>query len=188
MIKIRLLTLNPEEIVEQMMASSAGHIWDVKKPTVPLEWWKKRFLEEHSILRSVSFMVLTDDVRGDIVNQLVRHTKGLPTYSVQSGRPDLGAPPRKPSNREYKQFTAVFNPIGWMALCRERLCHKAMAETTAWVKDVCDMMRLRPESFFQALSWASVPMCVYRNGCPASKSCGYYNRDKYHDYDKYFKE
>lgn len=173
--KIKLLTGQPEMVVAQMMASSAGHIWDVKTPHDPLVWWKNRMWEEHSILRSVTFMIMDDKIRGDVCNQLVRHTKGLPTYSVQSGRPDLGAPVRKPSNEEFKQVTMVFNPIGWMALCRERLCKKAMKETTEWVFHVVQLMSINELPFFQALSWASVPLCIYRGGCPMSKSCRFYD-------------
>jgi hypothetical protein len=133
--------------------------------------WRELFQAEHSTLAFAPFVVV-GDFRSDVISHLVRHTKGFPRFSVQSSRPDLTGVPRPPSDTNRKMMT-LWTPISWMAMCRERLCNLAMKETRETIYNLCLQMQSMDDPFFIELGFASVPMCVYRNGCPYGKrSCG----------------
>lgn len=58
------------------------------------DYFKKCFLAEHSTIETLHFRIIDDSCRGDVCNQMVRHTKGLPRYQVRSSRPDWTGEPR----------------------------------------------------------------------------------------------
>jgi hypothetical protein len=161
-----------------------------------LEKAKRLMLEEHSTLAFAPFIV-SGEFRGDVIQHLVRSTKGLPRFAVQSTRPDWSGKPR-PSPDTLRKMWSLWNPLSWMAMCNQRLCHKAMKETRETIDGIREEMATGSESymFFKALAWASVPTCVARGGCPYRKSCGFYDNhmdnvvtgsvtSRYNDYSAY---
>lgn len=144
-------------------------LWEKK-----YEYFKKCFLAEHSTIEVLSFRIVDNNARGDVVSQIVRATKGLPRYQVQSKRPDWNnGAKRLPPDEDFKMFASEWNPLAFMQMCRQRLCKNAMRDTRAWVCSVLVEMKNSDDPFFVALAECCVPQCVYRgNKCYELKPCG----------------
>jgi hypothetical protein len=68
-------------------------------------------------------------------------------------------------------------------MARQRLCFKAAKYTRdIIVKAKLDMSM--DTDYFKGISWASIPECVYRDGCPYSRSCGWFDKNKEKYYGK----
>lgn len=144
---------------------------DYLKIKDPEEKWRNLLLAEHSTLEFAPFVV-SGEFRSDVISHLVRHTKGHPRFSVESGRPDWTGKER-PGPDSLRKFTMLWNPISWIAMCRQRLCSKAMRETKDAVYAMLREMSVHPDSFFRALASLSMAECRYRGGCPYGiRSCG----------------
>jgi hypothetical protein len=162
-----------------------------KTPKGDLPFGPDLMLAEHSTLEFTD-ITIEDDVRGDVIHQITRHTKGHPRFAVQSSRPDWTGKERPPASTPRK-FKMKANPIALMAMARQRLCFKAMKETREWMERLkanlyeegdrlAELTDDDSSDYLTALSWAMVPECVYRAGCPyGSKSCGFYK--KFHQSD-----
>lgn len=175
-----------------------------KKPGTKLPHAPDLMLAEHSTLEFTD-ITIEDEVRGDVIHQITRHTKGHPRFAVQSSRPDWTGKERPPASAT-RLFKMKANPIALIAMARQRLCRKAMKETREWVERLKANLweegdRLAQLSdddssdYLTAVSWALVPECVYRAGCPyGEKSCGFYKRihasanieGRYGQYNLYF--
>lgn len=132
------------------------------------------FKAEHSTIENLHFWIYDLNARGDVTNQITRHTKGHPRYCVQSHRPDWnGGEKRKPSDETYGRFVSIWSPLSFMQMCRQRLCAKAQKETREWVKDVLKAMHESQHPFFNALADCCASACQYRGGiCYEMKGCG----------------
>lgn len=134
--------------------------------------WRKLFLAEHSTLEFAPFIV-SGEFRSDVISHLVRHTKGHPRFVVQSQRPDWNDGKPRGGSDSLRKFTMLWNPISWIAMCRQRLCSKAMKETREAVASFLTEMWKHPDSFFRALAVVSRSECEYRGGCPyGTRGCG----------------
>lgn len=69
----------------------------------------------------------------------------------------------------------MWSPYSWLAMVRQRLCNKSAPYTIEFIKKAKQRMACTSPLMLRAVSWASVPECVYRGGCPYSKSCGFYS-------------
>ncbi len=176
MIEIKVITENPLKVLKTMNLATIG-----KKPKAgesnPVDeynYFFKCFKAEHSTIETLHFMVSDDHARGDVASQIVRHTKGLPRYAVQSHRPDWNnGEKRKPSDETFGMFESVWNPLAWIYMCRQRLCARAMKESRQWVRDVLQAMKDSKDPFFVALTDCCMPDCIYRGGvCNEIHGCG----------------
>jgi hypothetical protein len=145
-----------------------------------IDKWKGLLLAEHSTLEFSDFFVKMF-IDGRAINHLVRHTKGHPRHVVQSQREDWTKQER-PSSETPRHYDSKWTPYSWIQMARQRLCFKAALYTREVIVDAKKLMRQEENYFFKGISWASVPECVYRNGCPYSNSCGWYevNKDIFH--------
>jgi hypothetical protein len=144
---------------------------DYLKIKDPEEKWRNLLLAEHSTLEFVPFIV-SGEFRSDVISHLVRHTKGHPRFVCQSARTDWTGKER-PGPEALRKFSMLWNPISWIAMCRQRLCSKAMRETKDAVYAMLREMSVHPDSFFRALASLSMAECRYRGGCPYGiRSCG----------------
>lgn len=144
--------------------------WQTQK-----DYFKKCFLGEHSTIETLHFRVIDSSCRGDVCNQIVRATKGLPRYQVRSSRPDWTGEPRKPSDETYVWFSSIWNPLAFINMCRQRLCMKAQKETREWVQNVLQIMKNSNDPMLVALAECCVPNCEYRGcRCFEMKPCGKY--------------
>lgn len=145
---------------------------DFLKIKDPEEKWKMLFLAEHSTLEFAPF-VITGEFRSDVISHLVRHTKGHPRFVVESQRPDWNKGKERGGPESLRKFSMLWNPISWIAMCRQRLCSKAMRETKDAVYAMLREMSVHQDSFFRALASLSMAECRYRGGCPyGRRSCG----------------
>ncbi len=200
MIKLKILNENPIIDVKTLACTTIGKKASNKKlnETEELIFWKDNFLQEHSTLRGVTFLIQDDNMRGDIASQLLRATKGHPQPEVQSSRPDWNnGEKRKPSNETFINFAHLHTAESWMAMCRQRLCYSTMKETRQKVLDIIEEMRNSDNLFFNMLADFSVPQCVYRMGCCDRRNCNFIDRfieenksekleDIYWRYNKYY--
>lgn len=140
------------------------------------EYFKKCFLAEHSTIEVLQFRIVDDNARADVINQIVRSTKGHPRFQVQSSRPDWNnGEQRKPSNETWRYFSSYWNPLSFMQMCRQRLCIKAMKESREWVAAVLDAMKSSGNPMLEALAECCVPQCEYRGKkCFELNPCGKY--------------
>lgn len=154
---------------------SLGNIPSNHYPT--LLKWKKNLLSEHSSLEFSDFTMYEDKVDGRIISHLVRHTKGHPRHIVESQREDWKGKERPPSETPRK-YISKWTPFAWIQMARQRLCFKAATYTRLFVLKKKREMNGDKKQYFQGIGWASVSECIYRNGCPYSKSCGWYESNK----------
>ena len=196
MIKVEMLTQNPYYILKDSNMITLGkrakkekcvgeYVMypgnDIVNEEATRELWEKRyeyfrkcFLAEHSTIETLTFRIIDDNARGDVVSQIVRATKGLPRYQVQSRRPDWNEGAKRLSpDEDFKMFASEWNPLSFMQMCRQRLCVNAMKETRIWVRAVLKEMSLTGDEFFVALAECCISQCEYRgNRCYELKPCG----------------
>lgn len=174
---MEIRTLSSTPLLDVMSANyiSLGKIFtaeDFIKIKDPELKWRKLFLAEHSTLEFAPFIV-SGEFRSDVISHLVRHTKGHPRFVVQSQRPDWNDGKPRGGPDSMRKFTMLWNPISWIAMCRQRLCSKAMKETRDAIALILDEMNKHPSSFFRALAIVSRAECEYRGGCPyGTQGCG----------------
>jgi hypothetical protein len=168
---------NPAGLVRLANLATLGKEVDEEKEYDPdFSWCTDAVLSEHSTLDWAS-IVFVDQVRTDVVSQLVRHTKILPRFAVQSWRPDWTGKPRPRTPEEKRLLASKWTPRALQAMGRERLCYKAMNETREYVAfEMRDALVKSDDAFMKAVGLSMVPACVYRFGCPFKKSCGFWDR------------
>jgi hypothetical protein len=180
---IEISTLGPDPLYTVMSANltTIGKEVDFNKYSALTEVkkqakWYELLEAEHSTLAFAPFIV-RGEFRSDAMHQLARSTKGLPRFAIQSHRPDWTGKDRPPSD-SLRSVMMMWNPLSWMAMCRERLCGLAMKETRITVDNICCAMVRHSDPLFYALGNVSIPMCHYRMRCPyGKKSCGRWERE-----------
>jgi len=70
-------------------------VYRKKGKTYTKEEWIDKLQAQHSTIEMCQ-IVVRDVVRGDVASHIVRHTKGHPRFTVESGRPDWTGKPRPP--------------------------------------------------------------------------------------------
>ncbi len=174
---VEVLTNNPYYVLRDVNCVTIGKR-AIKGKKVSFDdevaFFKSKFLAEHSTIECLQFRVVDDSCRGDVASHIVRTTKGLPRFQVQSSRPDWNdGEERKPLDKTTVIFSSVWNPLSWMQMCRQRLCNRAAVDTKLWVMAVLDEMRLSGCPMLVALEQCCIPQCVYRgNICYEEKPCG----------------
>lgn len=88
------------------------------KPWSPsLEWCKAQVLAEDSTSEFCS-LIIYDDIRGDVVNQLVRATAYHPRHEVQSSRPDWTGKTR-PGPEVPRMYMGKWDIKAFLAMSRQ---------------------------------------------------------------------
>ena len=153
------------------------------------EWAIDTIIAEHSTLEFVDLLI-ESDIRSDVCHQIVRHTAYHPRHVVQSFRPDWTGK-KRPEPHHHRKYLGKWSPKALFAMARQRLCYKAMEETRHFVEHIKRNLNDSPDFFLNAVGWAMVPECIYRNGCPFKKPCGFHegfvcnNTDIKSRYDSY---
>lgn len=167
---------NPAGLIRLANLATLGKEVDENEEYKPNSGWcTDAVLAEHSTLDWAS-IVFVDQVRTDVVSQLVRHTKSLPRFSVQSWRPDWTGKPRPRTPEEKRLIASKWTIRALQAMGRERLCYKAMKETQSYVaKEMRDALVMSGDMLMETTALSMVPACVYRFGCPNKKPCGFWS-------------
>lgn len=161
----------------QLNAISTGKlVFKGEADSKSLKWILATLLAEHSTLDWIT-VEYADLTQNDVISHIVRHTRHNPRFIVQSQRPDWTGKERPREASARRMFISRWPLRALQAMMRERLCGKAMLETRTWAEEFKESLLEQETLFTEALALTLVPMCVYRNGCPYSKSCGLW--DKY---------
>lgn len=166
---------NPCELIRLANLTTIG-----KKPkdgwTPTKEWARKQVLAEHSSLEFAS-LIIQGDIRGDVVNQLVRATAYHPRHEVQSSRPDWTNKPR-PSPETLRGYMGKWDVKALLQMSKERLCNHAMKETREEVERLKLYLLKADDIFMNAVGWSMIPQCIYRGACPFLRNpCGWFESD-----------
>lgn len=180
MIEVRVLNAEPIKDIKEATFVTMGKrikrlaVMDNEKE---FDFWFERFMQKHSIVRSIHIRVTIDDCRPDVARQLLRATKNHPQPYMQAGRPDWTG---KPRSDDPIMFSMDFTPDAWMALANQRLCLRAMKETRDTVKKILVEMADSGSLLLEALAMCSVPNCIFQHGCPEGKmNCGWFSKTIY---------
>lgn len=172
--------------IDSVLFANATTIGSFPPKDYTLGKWKQLLLSEHSTLEFADFTMygLFD---GRMVSHLVRHTKGHPRHAVYSHREDWTKKDR-PDPSTKRMYLSKWTPYSWIQMCRQRLCYKAASYTRDAIVNARNSMKASKEPFFMGLAWASVPDCIYRNGCPYSTPCGWWASNQAYFSNKSVKE
>ena len=130
-----------------------------------LAWRRGLLISEHSPLRLISVSWLWADIKSWVATHWCRH-KWECFISTQRGMED------RDDRRQgaLVNFAGQANAQHLIDTWRKRLCFRAHPETRQLALD----FKRELAAYDPELSWALVPNCVYRCGCPEPKSCGWW--------------
>ncbi len=138
----------------------------------PSDEFKARMIRsEHSPLRLLEFDIMIYDIPYYSMGHFVRHVHAQPF--VSTSRPDITK--SSLDRHEMAQDAPVnlqlsVNAQEIINISKLRLCIKADKVTrTIWYEVIAKLCDIEP-----ILAYSCVPQCVYRNGCPEPKSCGFF--------------
>lgn len=171
--EIEWLESDPVSVIKKANLITLGRKID-KVKEADEDWYIHTVLSEDSTLEWVHLKI-TDTVRSDVVNQLVRTTTYHPRHVVESFRPDWTGKDRPKDSASLRLYSSLWTPKALIHMARDRLCYKAMKETRDKVFEIKDYLS-SDSTFMEYIGMAMVPHCIYRYGCPFKKSCGYFNR------------
>ena len=189
---------NPAQLIRRANLASIGKRVpenDTWKPS--LAWCKAMVLAQDSTLEW-AHLIIDDDIRGDVSNQIVRATAYHPRHVCESWRPDWTNRPR-PMPAEKRIYVGLWDIKALINFSRERLCYRAMKKTREEAEAIKRYLINSNDVLMQAVGWSLVPECVYRSDCTAGKrSCYWFDSDwsdgwssieeRYDEYNKWFAE
>lgn len=178
--EIRVLNNNPiYDYKHACLITKGKNVHKVNAPDDELEFWVKHICTEHSTLRFIDF-VITDAIPKSCISQIIRATKGHPQPEVESSRPDWCGKERSPDPYEIKLFCEKFTAESFLAMCRQRLCHKTESNTRAIVIRWVTTMMESEDPFIKAVGLCAEPQCMYKGmECSELESCGFCQKNKW---------
>lgn len=124
---------------------------------------------EHSPMRTQLFWIEMKDIPTFVSVHFVRHKIGVEHF-VQSKRYDRATYVEVPNRFTPVKHSMLINAEALITLSRKRLCRQASIETIAVMQAIKDAVAaVDPD-----LATHMQPNCVYRNGCPELKPCGFF--------------
>jgi hypothetical protein len=164
---------NPAGLIRKCNRESKGKPTDLNDGWKPSEaWCRDVVLSQHSTLDWAS-IIFEGDFRADVISHLVRHTNGNPRFVVCSWREDWTGNARPTDPGALRGFISKWNIRALLKMMQERLCYQAMEETRKTAEEMKRTIMASDDILMKTVGWASVPQCVYREGCPfGKKSCG----------------
>ena len=170
---------NPAQLIRRANLASMGRRVpqnDKWKPT--LAWCKSMVLAQDSTLE-FAHLIIDDDIRGDVSNQIVRATAYHPRHVCESWREDWRHGKPRPMPAEKRVYVGLWDIKALINFSRERLCYRAMKETREEAEAIKLYLMRSGDVLMQAVGWALVNDCVYRYDCSFDKrSCGWFHDEK----------
>ena len=124
---------------------------------------------EHSPMRTQLFWIELIDCPTFVSVHFVRHKIGVEHF-VQSKRYDRTTYTEVPNRFTPVKHSMLINAEALITMSRKRLCRQASTETIAAMQAIKDAVAaVDPD-----LAVHMQPNCVYRNGCPELKPCGFF--------------
>ena len=144
----------------------------------PSEDFKMNILiSEHSPIRALSVVWKWENLKSWVATHWSRHKWECYIKSQRSDR--TGVNRDKLPQDAPVDFTGEANCQQLIDTMRKRLCRMSSLETRRRAEDLKDeIAKTEPE-----LARALVPNCIYRCGCPELKSCGYYDKVMWEDWE-----
>ena len=137
----------------------------------PSAAWKRSILiAEHSPIRDLSVRFRWRGIKYWVAMHWKTHHWESKVTSQRSDR--TGLPRDKLPQDQLLDFTGEMNAQAAIDTMRKRLCRQASPETREYAEDFkAELHDYEPE-----LADTLVPNCVYRCGCPETKTCGWWDR------------
>ena len=137
----------------------------------PRAAWKRGILiAEHSPIRDLSVRFRWRGIKYRVAMHWKTHHWESKVTSQRSDR--TGIPRDKLPQDQLLDFTGEMNAQAAIDTMRKRLCRQASPETREYAEDFkAELHDYEPE-----LADTLVPNCVYRCGCPETKTCGWWDR------------
>ena len=133
--------------------------------------WKRRILiAEHSPIRDLSVRFQWRGIKYWVAMHWKTHHWESKVTSQRSDR--TGVPRDKLPQDQLLDFTGEMNAQAAIDTMRKRLCRQASPETRAYAED----FKAALHDYEPELADTLVPNCVYRCGCPETKTCGWWDR------------
>ena len=174
-LEITIRPLTDWRLVKELALATIGK----KVVNDPDDAWKRKMLKsEHSPNYNLWFKV---DIPSYVSVHFARHHEGFVPY-VKTQREDrTGIPREERKQTELVDMTIVLNSMAFINVSKKRLCGMADKNTRAvWTAVVNKLKEVDP-----IVAEFCVPSCVYRNGCPEFKPCGYFKAYKeLHKFDR----
>lgn len=134
------------------------------------EFKRKILIAEHSPIRDLSVRFQWRGIKYWIATHWCRHKWECFIKSQRSDRTGI-LRDELPQNAPV-DFTGEMNAQAAIDTMRKRLCRQASPETREYAEDFkAALHEYEPE-----LADTLVPNCVYRCGCPETKTCGWWDR------------
>ena len=134
------------------------------------DWKRGILLAEHSPIRDLSIRFRWRDIKSWIATHWCRHKWECFIKSQRSDR--TGVPRDKLPQDTPVDFIGEMNAQAAIDTMRKRLCRQASPETRAYAED----FKAALHDYEPELADTLVPNCVYRCGCPETKTCGWWDR------------
>lgn len=130
---------------------------------------------EHSPIRALMFRIDLIGIPYWVSVHLVRHKFGVEHF-VSTQRTDRTGVDRTEKTQDAPvNHTMILNAQELLFISRRRLCGKASEET----RRVWQKVKVEMEKVDKAVGLNMIPMCLYRNGCFESESCGLFCKMHY---------
>ena len=164
------------KIISNEIKSASGYtIW---KDSIDINL-KKMLKSEHSPIRTILFKIEMIDIPSFVSVHLTRHSQTGELHFVSSCREDRGFKGTANRNTPVRHMM-ILNAQHIINISKVRLCKKSHKKTREVWQLICqEVIKEMPE-----LLGYLMPSCLYRNGCPEFKSCGYYKELKQDGYLK----
>lgn len=173
-IDVRILNENWVRDLQEAAMNTVNKKYDSAKEFTP-ELFRKYLISEHSPIRCVTVRITMTDIPYPTSVHFARHVHS--NHFVTTSRPDRVGEER--SMERLVTHIMDCNLQSLIDLSRKRLCvGKVEKDTFKIMQEIKDYLYYNRDSFLQVLGEQLVPNCLYRNGCPEFKSCGYFENFK----------
>ncbi len=139
-----------------------------KEPSA--DWKRSILIAEHSPIRDLSVRFQWRGIKYWVAMHWKTHHWESKVTSQRSDR--TGIPRDKLPQDQLLDFTGEMNAQAAIDTMRKRLCRQASPETRAYAED----FKAALHDYEPELADTLVPNCVYRCGCPETKTCGWWDR------------
>jgi len=136
------------------------------------ELFRKYILSEHSPIRGIELRITLYDIPYHNSVHFARHVHSIPYVSTH--RPDRIK--RQRTLDDKCEHMMDINLQGLIDMARKRLCVGKCDKITYDYMEAIKKAFIDKGGYYKIIGDMLVPNCVYRNGCPEFKPCGFFKQ------------